>query len=323
MKTRILRDTCHAQKRDDAAGTGQGHHAQTRCAHQRHQPRAGVADGWRTGIADKGHTLSLLQTCDHLLRSLGLIVFMHGQQWFFRAGGYAVGAQQGLRVAGVFTGNGINHGQYMQSAQADIGQIANRRGNHIQCRFGVMLRARSITRSSQGGAPVRAERGARGSIVQCIQCIVPKIMSTLLKQPAAMAKKLAQTIIDVASAKPVGAVKTSKAKGDVAEDVALAYLQAAGLKLLERNYRTPGRGGGEIDLIMRDKDETLVFVEVRQRSGDLHGGAAASIGATKRKRIVFAARFYLLRLANPPACRFDVVLVEAQITWLKAAFDAS
>ncbi len=148
-------------------------------------------------------------------------------------------------------------------------------------------------------------------------------MSTLLKQPAAMAKKLAQTIIDVASAKPVGAVKTSKAKGDVAEDVALAYLQAAGLKLLERNYRTPGRGGGEIDLIMRDKDETLVFVEVRQRSGDLHGGAAASIGATKRKRIVFAARFYLLRLAKPPACRFDVVLVEAQITWLKAAFDAS
>lgn len=148
-------------------------------------------------------------------------------------------------------------------------------------------------------------------------------MSTLFKQPAVMAKKLAQTIMGVASAKPLGAIKTTKAKGDAGEDAALAYLQAAGLKLLERNYRTPGRGGGEIDLIMRDKDETLVFIEVRQRSGALHGGAAASIGVTKRKRIVFAARFYLMHLAKPPACRFDVVLVEAQITWLKAAFDAS
>lgn len=134
-------------------------------------------------------------------------------------------------------------------------------------------------------------------------------MPTLLKQPA--------------SAKPVSAIKTTKAKGDAAEDAALAHLQAAGLKLLERNYRTPGRGGGEIDLIMRDKDNTLVFIVVRQRSGALHGGAAASIGAIKRKRIVFAARFYLMRLATLPACRFDVVLVEAQIIWLKAAFDAS
>lgn len=142
-------------------------------------------------------------------------------------------------------------------------------------------------------------------------------MPKLFKQPAQLVIKLAKAIKSTPSA------NTTKAKGDAAEDAALAYLQAEGLKLLERNYRTPGRGGGEIDLIMRDKDETLVFIEVRQRSGVLHGGAAASIGATKRKRIVFAARFYLMRLARPPACRFDVVLVEAQITWLKAAFDAS
>ena len=148
-------------------------------------------------------------------------------------------------------------------------------------------------------------------------------MSTLFKQPAIIAKKLVQSIKNVASVKPAGTIKTTKAKGDAAEDAALAHLQAAGLKLLERNYRTPGRGGGEIDLIMRDKDETLVFIEVRQRSGALHGGAAASIGASKRKRIVFAARFYLMRLTKPPACRFDVVLLEAQIIWLKAAFDAS
>jgi putative endonuclease len=147
--------------------------------------------------------------------------------------------------------------------------------------------------------------------------MMQKIMPKLFKQPAQLVKKLAKAI------KSTPSQTTTKAKGDAAEDAALAYLQAAGLKLLERNYRTPGRGGGEIDLIMRDGEGTLVFVEVRQRSGALHGGAAASISATKRKRIVFAARFYLMHMTRPPACRFDVVLVEAQITWLKAAFDAS
>ncbi|KQM70249.1 YraN family protein [Xylophilus sp. Leaf220] len=116
---------------------------------------------------------------------------------------------------------------------------------------------------------------------------------------------------------------TTKAAGDAAEDRALAHLQAAGLRLVSRNYRTPGRGGGEIDLVMRDRDGTLVFVEVRQRKGTGHGGAAASIGATKRRRIVFAARHYLMRLGAPPPCRFDAVLVEAGVvTWLRAAFDA-
>ena len=62
---------------------------------------------------------------------------------------------------------------------------------------------------------------------------------------------------------------TTKQKGDAAEDAALRHLQAAGLRLLERNYRTPGRGGGEIDLILRALDGTLVFVEVRQRTSSL------------------------------------------------------
>ena len=60
--------------------------------------------------------------------------------------------------------------------------------------------------------------------------------------------------------------------GAAAEDVALAHLQAAGMVLVTRNYRTPGRGGGEIDLVMRAPDGTLLFVEVRARSGAAHGG---------------------------------------------------
>ena len=116
--------------------------------------------------------------------------------------------------------------------------------------------------------------------------------------------------------------RTTRVQGMLAEDQALAHLQKAGLKLVTRNYRTPGRGGGEIDLIMRDRDGTLVFVEVRSRGSAQFGGAGASIGATKRRRIIFAARHYLAALPAHPPCRFDVVLIQPELLWLKSAFDA-
>lgn len=116
---------------------------------------------------------------------------------------------------------------------------------------------------------------------------------------------------------------STKQRGDAAEDAALEYLCAAGLAPVARNYRTPGRGGGEIDLIIRDRDGTLVFVEVRQRASDSHGGAGGSITGLKQHRIIFAARHYVSRLRVMPPCRFDVVLVEDRIQWLQAAFDAS
>ena len=125
-------------------------------------------------------------------------------------------------------------------------------------------------------------------------------------------------------AKGLATQRTTKQAGDAAEDAALAHLQQAGLRLLVRNYRTPGRGGGEVDLIMRAADGTCVFVEVRQRKSASHGGAAASVSALKQRRIVFAARHYLMRLSSLPPCRFDVVAVEAGvIDWLPGAFDAA
>lgn len=116
---------------------------------------------------------------------------------------------------------------------------------------------------------------------------------------------------------------TTRAQGGAAEDRALAHLQAQGLALVARNYRPPGRASGEIDLILRDRDGTLVFVEVRARRSRTQGGAAASVDAAKQRRIVAAARHYLLRLHQPPPCRFDVVALDgAHIEWLRAAFDA-
>ena len=122
---------------------------------------------------------------------------------------------------------------------------------------------------------------------------------------------------------------TTKQRGDEAERCARQHLERQGLRWVASNFKTPGRGGGEIDLIMRETDGTLVFVEVRQRSQRGFGGAAASVGALKQRRIVLAARHYLLSLAAVPPCRFDVLLIDGDlhlgpdITWLRAAFDAS
>jgi len=116
---------------------------------------------------------------------------------------------------------------------------------------------------------------------------------------------------------------STKQMGDQAETLALQHLQAAGLRVLARNYRAPGRGAGDIDLIAREPDGTLVFVEVRRRSGGRFGGALASVGALKQRRLILAARHYLLRLPQWPPCRFDVVAVQGDaIEWVRGAFDA-
>jgi putative endonuclease len=119
----------------------------------------------------------------------------------------------------------------------------------------------------------------------------------------------------------------TKAAGDAAEARALVHLQRQGLVLVRRNYRVargPHARGGEIDLIMRDRDGTLVFAEVRHRRSAEHGGAAATVSASKQARVVFAAQRFLQSLGgHPPPCRFDVVAIDGErVEWLRAAFDS-
>jgi putative endonuclease len=119
---------------------------------------------------------------------------------------------------------------------------------------------------------------------------------------------------------------TRAATGAAGERLAQRYLEARGLRILERNYRVArgrSRPGGEIDLIARDADGTIVFVEVRVRRGGIGGGAAASIGAAKQARLVFAARIWLRPWSRVPPCRFDVVAVDGdRVQWLQGAFEA-
>ena len=114
--------------------------------------------------------------------------------------------------------------------------------------------------------------------------------------------------------------------GAAAEDEALRWLVQRGLALVQRNYRVargPHARGGEIDLVMHAADGTLVFVEVRARSSLAHGGAAASVSASKQRSLRLAAQHFLLRYASPPPCRFDVLAIDGgQVQWLQAAFDA-
>lgn len=117
-----------------------------------------------------------------------------------------------------------------------------------------------------------------------------------------------------------GPKTAAQISGERAEAHAEAYLQARALKSVGRNYRCRY---GEIDLIMRDA-EALVFVEVRYRKNGDFGGAIGSIHQRKQQRLIAAANHYLMKLSNPPACRFDVVLVDAagKVEWIKDAFQS-
>jgi putative endonuclease len=125
---------------------------------------------------------------------------------------------------------------------------------------------------------------------------------------------------------PGAARVPGKVLGDAAEDEALRWLLARGLSLVQRNYRVargPRSRGGEVDLIVRERDGTLVFVEVRSRAGAEAGGAAASVSGAKQRRIVWAAQHFLLHHPSPPPCRFDVIAIDGgEVEWIRGAFMA-
>lgn len=109
-------------------------------------------------------------------------------------------------------------------------------------------------------------------------------------------------------------------KGSDAEQIAVSYLQRRHLVLVTQNYRCRF---GEIDLIMRD-GSALVFIEVRMRSHEKFGGAAASITSSKQTKILRTARHYLAELNHEPPCRFDALLLSGingqEIEWIRDAF---
>ncbi|MDR9439363.1 MAG: YraN family protein [Halomonas sp.] len=117
--------------------------------------------------------------------------------------------------------------------------------------------------------------------------------------------------------------RDARARGGAIEQHAARWLTAHGLALEASNQHAKG---GEIDLVMRD-GEVLVFVEVRHRADSRHGHPLETITATKQRRLIRAARFYLQRNGLSCPCRFDVLAVtgtlpDLEVEWVTNAFEA-
>ena len=94
-------------------------------------------------------------------------------------------------------------------------------------------------------------------------------------------------------------------RGRRAERRARLFLQSRGLRTVARNYRCRG---GEIDLVMRDRNQ-LVFVEVRCRASQSFVAPEETVNAAKQSRLRHAAAMFLSRHRRYRAlpCRFDVL----------------
>jgi putative endonuclease len=113
----------------------------------------------------------------------------------------------------------------------------------------------------------------------------------------------------------------NKTIGAIAEQKAQDYLCSQGLRLIMQNYRC---AFGEIDLIMRDLNQDIVFIEVRSRSSAYFGSALESVTRHKQKKIIKTA-LYFLQQQNwlTLSYRFDVIgLCQGQLQWIKNAFTA-
>jgi putative endonuclease len=114
--------------------------------------------------------------------------------------------------------------------------------------------------------------------------------------------------------------------GKSAEDIAAEHLRRHGLEVLTRNFR---RRNGEIDIVAR-AGEVLAIVEVRTRSSEVFGGAAASIDGWKRHKIIRATEQLLQQKKDLARLRvrFDVIVVhgadgaQPTVEWIQHAFDA-
>lgn len=108
--------------------------------------------------------------------------------------------------------------------------------------------------------------------------------------------------------------------GSRKEELASAYLEQHGLRVVEKNFRIRQ---GEIDIIGYEQ-EVLVFVEVKYRSKKTAGLPEEAVNLQKQRQISRTALFYLQRkgLGTDIPCRYDVVAIEGEeIRWHKGAFE--
>lgn len=95
--------------------------------------------------------------------------------------------------------------------------------------------------------------------------------------------------------------------GNKGESIATSYLIKKGYVLVQRNFKARY---GEIDIILT-KDNTLIFVEVKTRIGELFGKPEESVTPGKLREVIKTAGYYkLLHTELPEAMRIDVIGIE-------------
>lgn len=93
--------------------------------------------------------------------------------------------------------------------------------------------------------------------------------------------------------------------GKKGEDQAVEFLKEKGYEILQRNYRFKK---SEIDLIC-EKDELLVFVEVKTRRSRNYGYPESFVSSNQQKAIVRAAEQYISAYSWQGDIRFDIVAI--------------
>lgn len=94
--------------------------------------------------------------------------------------------------------------------------------------------------------------------------------------------------------------------GKKGEKIAAAFLEEAGYKILQANYRA---GRGEIDLIVQNND-LLVFVEVKARTSVNFGFPEEAVTKKKAEKLIETATVYLEERSWDGPIRFDIVSVD-------------
>lgn len=97
------------------------------------------------------------------------------------------------------------------------------------------------------------------------------------------------------------------ALGRWGEELAAQHARAAGWQVLARNWRC---ADGELDLVGREPDGTVVFVEVKTRRTAAFGEPAEAVSKAKARRLrLLAGRWLLAHPAGSAPVRFDVVSI--------------
>lgn len=100
----------------------------------------------------------------------------------------------------------------------------------------------------------------------------------------------------------------NKKTGNDGEERAAKFLQHAGYRVLERNYRSRY---GEVDIIVC-KEDTVAFVEVKTWPRGDFFSLAKAVDGRKQKRIIKTAKRFLAehRQYNDCYVRFDLIALD-------------